>query len=153
MALNNARDTYTRRSEGVSVWVVRSDRIVASDPAETSAFFEPAEDKIYRHPTFYDIPDEVKDIAFTGAPSYYDQIWTSIQTVFFGFLIGSALAIPIGILSAIKQYSIFDHLFTILAYMGRSIPIFWFGLLLIILFSVNQYRAEQGLEPVLLGNP
>jgi peptide/nickel transport system permease protein len=44
------------------------------------------------------------------------------------------IAIPIGILSAIKQYSIFDHLFTILAYMGRSIPIFWFGLLLIILF-------------------
>ena len=33
MALNNARDTYTRRNEGVSIWVVRSDRIVASDPA------------------------------------------------------------------------------------------------------------------------
>ena len=62
MALNNARDTYTRRSEGVSIWVVRSDRIVASDPAESAAFFEPAEDKIYRHPTFYDIPDEVDNL-------------------------------------------------------------------------------------------
>ncbi len=62
MALNNARDTYTRRSEGVSIWVVRSDRIVASDPAETAAFFEPAADKIYRHPTFYDIPDEVENL-------------------------------------------------------------------------------------------
>ena len=62
MALNNARDTYTRRNEGVSIWVVRSDRIVASDPAETAAFFEPAEDKIYRHPTFYDIPDEVENL-------------------------------------------------------------------------------------------
>ncbi|MDH5622418.1 MAG: 1,2-phenylacetyl-CoA epoxidase subunit B, partial [Gammaproteobacteria bacterium] len=62
MALSNARDTYTRRSEGVSLWVVRSDRIVASDPAETSAFFEPAEDKIYRHPTFYDIPDGVENL-------------------------------------------------------------------------------------------
>ena len=58
MALNNARDTYTRRSEGVSIWVVRSDSIVASDPAESAAFFEPSEDKIYRHHTFYDITDE-----------------------------------------------------------------------------------------------
>ena len=62
MALNNARDTYTRRNEGVSIWVVRSDSIVASDPAESAAFFEPAEDKIYRHPTFYDIPDEVDNL-------------------------------------------------------------------------------------------
>ena len=62
MALNNARDTYTRRNEGVSIWVVRSGSIVASDPAESSAFFEPAEDKIYRHPTFYDIPDEVDNL-------------------------------------------------------------------------------------------
>jgi peptide/nickel transport system permease protein len=44
------------------------------------------------------------------------------------------VAIPIGVVSAIKQYSIFDHVFTILAYAGRSIPIFWFGLILIIIF-------------------
>lgn len=62
MALNHARDTYTRRMEGVSIWVVRSDRIVASDPEETSAFFEPAEDKVYRHPTFYEIPDGVENL-------------------------------------------------------------------------------------------
>ncbi|WP_298496724.1 ABC transporter permease [uncultured Maritimibacter sp.] len=46
--------------------------------------------------------DEVKDIPFTGAPSYYDQIWTSIKTVFFGFLIGSAIAIPVGILAGLS---------------------------------------------------
>ena len=62
MALENARDTYTRRMEGVSIWVLPSERIVASDPAETSAFFEPAEDKIYRHPTFYEIPDGVENL-------------------------------------------------------------------------------------------
>ena len=62
MALDHARDTYTRRMEGVSIWVVRSDSITASDPAETSAFFEPAEDKIYRHPTFYDVPDGVENL-------------------------------------------------------------------------------------------
>lgn len=62
MALENARDTYTRRSEGVSLWVVRSADIVASDPADSAALFAPAEDKIYRHPTFYDIPDGVENL-------------------------------------------------------------------------------------------
>lgn len=62
IAIRHARDTYTRRMEGVSLWVVPSASIVASDPADDAAMFEPAEDKIYRHPTFYDIPDEVKHI-------------------------------------------------------------------------------------------
>jgi len=59
MAIENARDLYTRRSEGESIWVVRSADITASDPAEGDALFGPAADKIYRHPTFYEIPDEV----------------------------------------------------------------------------------------------
>ena len=59
MAIENARELYTRRSEGESLWVVRSKDIIASDPAEGDALFGPAEDKIYRHPTFYKIPDEV----------------------------------------------------------------------------------------------
>ncbi|MGF1549137.1 MAG: 1,2-phenylacetyl-CoA epoxidase subunit PaaB [Sphingomonadaceae bacterium] len=62
MALKHARDTYTRRMEGVSLWVVKSSQIVASDPAEDGPTFEPAEDKIYRHPTFYEIPEDVKHI-------------------------------------------------------------------------------------------
>ena len=62
MALEHARDLYTRRQEGVSLWVVKSSDIVASDPADADALFEPARDKIYRHPTFYDIPDEVKTL-------------------------------------------------------------------------------------------
>ena len=56
-AIQNARDSYTRRAEGVSVWVVRSVEIVASDDADS--MFGPFEDKPYRHPTFYDIPQEV----------------------------------------------------------------------------------------------
>ncbi|MFA6031484.1 MAG: 1,2-phenylacetyl-CoA epoxidase subunit PaaB [Myxococcota bacterium] len=59
MALRHARDTYTRRLEGVSIWVVRSGDIVASDPAKGEAFFEPAASKIYRHPTFYELPEAV----------------------------------------------------------------------------------------------
>lgn len=48
-------------------------------------------------------PEKVKDIPYTGAPSYYTQIWTSIKTVFFGFLIGSAIAIPVGILAGLSR--------------------------------------------------
>ena len=62
MALEHARDLYTRRLEGVSIWVVRSTDITASDPAEADALFEPARDKVYRHPTFYAIPEEVKNL-------------------------------------------------------------------------------------------
>ena len=62
MALRNARDLYTRRSEGVSIWVVPAVDIVASSPDEKDAFFDPAADKVYRHPTFYDIPDEVQHL-------------------------------------------------------------------------------------------
>ncbi|MBK8402787.1 MAG: 1,2-phenylacetyl-CoA epoxidase subunit B [Saprospiraceae bacterium] len=60
MALENARDVYTRRQEGISIWVVESNHITASDPIESSAFFEPAEDKIYRHSTFYELPEALK---------------------------------------------------------------------------------------------
>ena len=59
MAIQLARDVYTRRQEGVSIWVVRADHIVASDPEAKPEMFDPAEDKIYRHPTFYRLPDEV----------------------------------------------------------------------------------------------
>ena len=59
LALQMARDVYTRRQEGVSIWVVRADHIVASDPDAKLEMFDPAEDKIYRHPTFYALPDEV----------------------------------------------------------------------------------------------
>lgn len=60
MAIENARDVYTRRQEGVSLWVVESKYIHATNPDEAESLFDPAEDKIYRHPTFYDLPDEVK---------------------------------------------------------------------------------------------
>ncbi|WP_026257170.1 1,2-phenylacetyl-CoA epoxidase subunit PaaB [Actinopolymorpha alba] len=58
MALRNARDLYTRRQEGVSIWVVAATAITASSPDEKDPFFDPAADKPYRHPTFYDVPKE-----------------------------------------------------------------------------------------------
>lgn len=60
MAINNARDVYTRRNEGVSIWVVPSTTIVASSPDDKEPLFEPANSKVYRHPTFFPMPDEEK---------------------------------------------------------------------------------------------
>ena len=62
MALENARDLYTRRSEGSALWVVPAAAIVASSPEDIGSFFEPSNDKVYRHPTFYQIPEGVKYI-------------------------------------------------------------------------------------------
>lgn len=58
-AMRNARDVYTRRKEGVSIWVIPSSEITASSPEDKGAFYDPADDKMYRHPTFFDIPDDV----------------------------------------------------------------------------------------------
>jgi ring-1,2-phenylacetyl-CoA epoxidase subunit PaaB len=62
LAVRNARDLYTRRSEGVSVWVVQTADITASSPEEKDAFFDPAADKAYRHPTFYRVPAGVQHL-------------------------------------------------------------------------------------------
>ncbi len=62
MALQNARDTYTRRGEGTSIWVVPSHCIKASNPDENPMFFDPSDDKIYRLPTFYTMPKGATNI-------------------------------------------------------------------------------------------
>lgn len=60
MAIENARDVYTRRGEGLSIWVVPAAEITASSPDDKEVMFDPADSKVYRHPTFYDVPDEVE---------------------------------------------------------------------------------------------
>ncbi|HGM9948135.1 TPA: 1,2-phenylacetyl-CoA epoxidase subunit PaaB [Providencia rettgeri] len=62
MALENARDAYTRRSEGCSIWVMKAAHLIASQPEDKSTFFDPADTKVYRHPTFYTIPDGIKNM-------------------------------------------------------------------------------------------
>ena len=59
MAIKNARDVYTRRNEGVSIWVVEAEKITASSPSDKGPMYEPSQSKVYRHPTFFDIPDDV----------------------------------------------------------------------------------------------
>ena len=53
LALQAARDVYARRGPVVSLWVVESERIVATTPADSPSFLEPGPEKIYRHPRFY----------------------------------------------------------------------------------------------------
>lgn len=60
MAIENARDVYTRRNEGISIWVVESRHITASSPDQNESLFDPANDKVYRHPTFYTLPEGIK---------------------------------------------------------------------------------------------
>ena len=60
MAIEMARDVYTRRQEGVSIGAVESVHIHASNPDDAESFYDPMNDKVYRHPTFYDLPDQLK---------------------------------------------------------------------------------------------
>jgi len=62
LALLNARDVYTRRGNVVSVWVVPSKFVTASAPEEAGAFFDPSNDKAYRHPQFYQVPKGTKNL-------------------------------------------------------------------------------------------
>ena len=61
-ALQNARDVYSRRGEAVSLWVVPSSAITASTPEDMGPFFEPGNDKPYRHPQFYKVPSGVRGV-------------------------------------------------------------------------------------------
>ena len=47
-------------------------------------------------------PDQVAHRAYTGRPTFYSQIWTSIKTVFAGFLIGTLIAVPLGIAAGLS---------------------------------------------------
>jgi len=65
-----------------------------------------------------------------------DRLPNTLQLMIVAFIFTLVIALPIGILSALKQYSLFDHLATFFAFVGQAIPIFWFGLILIIVFNV-----------------
>ena len=62
MALQNARELYTRRQEGTCIWVVKTDHIVSSSPEDEDSFFDPANDKAYRYPTFFKVSKKAKGL-------------------------------------------------------------------------------------------
>ncbi len=61
----------------------------------------------------------------------------TLAVVGVAYLIGIALAVPIGMISAVRRYSVFDHVATTFAFVGFSVPTFFTGILLIIVFSIN----------------
>lgn len=61
-ALEYARETYIRRGEGTSIWVVESANIHASQESDVETFYDPMDDKPYRHATFYKLPDGVDNM-------------------------------------------------------------------------------------------
>ena len=83
----------------------------------------------------------------TGRPvmtEILERLPNTVLLVGTAFVLTLLIAIPIGVLSALRQYSLFDHLVTTVAFMGQSIPIFWFGLLLILVFYVGLSNPVTG---------
>jgi peptide/nickel transport system permease protein len=70
-----------------------------------------------------------------------DVIWQrmpqTLWVVGMAYVVGVLIAIPIGIISAVKQYSLFDQIGTLISMIGFSVPTFFTGVLLIVIFSVN----------------
>ena len=62
MALQNARDLYTRRSEGREIWVVETEHIVSVPLDQADAYFNPSDDKPYRHASYYVLPDGITSL-------------------------------------------------------------------------------------------
>ncbi len=78
-----------------------------------------------------------------------ERLPNTLQLMLVAYVVTLLIAIPIGILSALKQYSLFDHVATFLAFVGQAVPIFWFGLILIIVFNVwlkNPVSPSKGFD-------
>jgi peptide/nickel transport system permease protein len=78
--------------------------------------------------------------SFTTKRPVLTEIWERLPNTLYltgiSLIVALIIAIPAGIISATRQYSVFDHITTTLAYIGRSMPVFYSGLLLIIIFSI-----------------
>lgn len=61
----------------------------------------------------------------------------TLRLTIFAMIIALVMGIPIGILSAVKPYSLFDKIFTLFTLIGTSIPVFWLGLMFILFFSLQ----------------
>lgn len=79
--------------------------------------------------------------SFTNGKPVFDEILSRLPTTFVlalaSIAVATILAIPLGILSATKQYSIIDYLSTLFSLAGVAMPNFWLGLMLILLFSLK----------------
>ncbi|HUG32605.1 MAG TPA: ABC transporter permease [Acidimicrobiia bacterium] len=88
-----------------------------------------------------DCEGRARIISWSTRAPVFDTIWERIPQTFwvlgFAFVIGILIAIPVGVISAYKQYSWFDNIGTFVTMMGYSVPTFFTGLLAIVIFSVH----------------
>jgi len=82
------------------------------------------------------------------ASEILDRLPNTLTLMGVAWVVTLLIAIPVGILSAVRQYSKFDHLVTTVTFVGQSIPIFWFGLILLLVFYVWLENPLTG-EPLL----
>lgn len=87
-------------------------------------------------------PDEVKVVSYTGSPTYYQQIWTSIKTVFFGFLIGTIVAVPMGIAAGLSP-TVNAALNPIVQIFKPVSPLAWLPIVTMIVSAV--YATNDGM--------
>lgn len=72
-----------------------------------------------------------------GAPCEdYGRIWPTVLLMGLSFLLQEVIAIPLGVFSALRRGSLFDQIFTVIAYVLFALPTFWFGLMAIVIFGV-----------------
>jgi ABC-type dipeptide/oligopeptide/nickel transport system permease component len=69
-------------------------------------------------------------------PLVLERMPTTLLLTFLALALAVCIAIPAGILTAVKRYSLFDHLATVTVLLGQSMPVFWTGIMLILLFAV-----------------
>lgn len=82
------------------------------------------------------------------AEEILDRLPNTVILMAIAWAVTLVIAIPVGILSAVRQYSKFDHLVTTFTFIGQSIPIFWFGLILLLVFYMKLENPFTG-EPLL----
>jgi ABC-type dipeptide/oligopeptide/nickel transport system permease component len=70
-------------------------------------------------------------------PLVLERMPTTLLLTLFALLLAVGIAIPAGIFTAVKRYSVYDHLATVAVLLGQSMPVFWTGIMLILLFAVG----------------
>jgi peptide/nickel transport system permease protein len=98
---------------------------------------------------------DLGDSFFSDQPvlqSILESFPRTISLTVVSFLLGITLAIPLGIIAAVRRYHWQDHAASIVAFLGISMPSFWFGIIMILVFSVRlRWLPSFGYEPLAAG--
>jgi peptide/nickel transport system permease protein len=121
---------------------------------ESGRFIDPTIIESYRHRLGLDQPVYIQYFKWLGAAVTGDfglsfstsrpvsdmiveRLPATLELMLTAFIIAALIAIPLGIFSAVRQYSLLDYIGTGFSFLGIAMPVFWFGLILQLVFSVN----------------